>query len=184
MDQGRQAGGGDGAAFVSPLSRQRGAAVAERYRLQPGQSLATAGPPKAMAKWSLTSLQQRLVKAGGRLIKACPLILVAASGAPSDAAAVCRHAGQDRGFAATGGIGGSWRSPSNRASKERTVEGRLQIGHRCAGGRSKALETTQATPSSAQIRSRLGARGPDRFCYGLEADYENTIGDVKAEIPD
>ena len=43
MDQGRQAGGRADAAFLSPLSRQRGAAVAEPDRLQPGESVAEAG---------------------------------------------------------------------------------------------------------------------------------------------
>ena len=43
VDQGRQAGGRDDAAFLPPLPGQRGAAVAECYRLQPGQSVAAAG---------------------------------------------------------------------------------------------------------------------------------------------
>ena len=37
--------------------------MAESHRLQPGEPVAAAG------RWSLTSLQQRLVKTGGRLIK-------------------------------------------------------------------------------------------------------------------
>ena len=61
--------------------------------------------PAAVANWSLTSLQQRLVKTGGRLIKR-PLLLVAAGGEPPDAAALRQHAPQDRGVAVTGGIGG------------------------------------------------------------------------------
>ena len=43
MDQGRQAGGRDDTAFLPPLPGQRGAAVAERNCLQPGQSVAAAG---------------------------------------------------------------------------------------------------------------------------------------------
>ena len=43
VDQRGQAGGRDDAAFLPPLPRQRGAAVAECYRLQPGQSVAAAG---------------------------------------------------------------------------------------------------------------------------------------------
>jgi hypothetical protein len=37
--------------------------------LQLGQSVAAAGAPRQFENWSLTSLQQRLVKTGGRLVK-------------------------------------------------------------------------------------------------------------------
>jgi len=57
-----------------------------------------------VASWSLTSLQRRLVKSGGRLLKTCALLLVAAGRGASDAAAVCRHAAEDRGAAVAGGI--------------------------------------------------------------------------------
>ena len=63
--------------------------------------------PAPIGKWSLTSLQQRLVKTGGRLIKHARyywLLLVAAGGEPSDAAVVCRHAAEDRGAAVAGGM--------------------------------------------------------------------------------
>jgi hypothetical protein len=43
--------------------------VAECSRLQPGKPLAPLALPKGIGNWSLTSLQQRLVKTGGRLIK-------------------------------------------------------------------------------------------------------------------
>ena len=43
--------------------------MAERNSLQLGQSVAAAGATAAVANWSLTSLQQRLVKTGGRMIK-------------------------------------------------------------------------------------------------------------------
>jgi hypothetical protein len=60
--------------------------------------------PAPIGKWSLTSVQQRFVKTGGRLIQTCALLLVAIGREPSDAAAVRRHAGEDRGLAHTGGI--------------------------------------------------------------------------------
>jgi hypothetical protein len=41
----------------------------ERARLQLGKPLVAAALPKAVGNWSLTSLQQRLVKTGGRLVK-------------------------------------------------------------------------------------------------------------------
>jgi hypothetical protein len=43
--------------------------------------------PKEIKSWSLTSLQQRLVKTGGRLVKHAPLLLDI-DGKPSDAAPV------------------------------------------------------------------------------------------------
>jgi hypothetical protein len=60
--------------------------------------------PAAIDSWSLTSLQQRLVKTGGRLIKHAPLLLVAAGGESPDAAALRQHAAQDRDAARAGGI--------------------------------------------------------------------------------
>ena len=48
---------------------QRGAAMAERNGIQHGQPVAVAGTPRRIDKWSLTCLQQRLLKTGGRLLK-------------------------------------------------------------------------------------------------------------------
>jgi hypothetical protein len=59
--------------------------------------------PTRVATWSLTSLQQRLVKTGGRLIKHARyywLLLAESHLTP----APCRHAGKDRGAALAGGI--------------------------------------------------------------------------------
>jgi hypothetical protein len=62
--------------------------------------------PREIGNWSLTSLQQRLLKTGGRLIKTRPLLLVADCGESSDPAAVRRHAGEDRGAGVADGIEG------------------------------------------------------------------------------
>jgi len=43
--------------------------VAERDRIQSGQPVAAASLPQRIENWSLTSLQQQLVKTGDRLIK-------------------------------------------------------------------------------------------------------------------
>ena len=51
--------------------------------------------PRKIENWSLTSLQQRLVKTGGRFGEACPLPLVAAGGEPSDAAAIWQYGAAD-----------------------------------------------------------------------------------------
>jgi hypothetical protein len=54
--------------------------------------------------WSLTSLQQRLVKTGG-VDKARPLLLVTAGGEPPHTTAVHRHAAENHRAAVAGRIG-------------------------------------------------------------------------------
>ena len=66
MDKRGQAGGRDDTAFLSPLPRQRGASLIA-YNL--GNLWRRLALPSPVATWSLTSLQQRLVKTGVRLIK-------------------------------------------------------------------------------------------------------------------
>ena len=60
--------------------------------------------PKRIENWSLTSLQQRLVKTGGTAGEACPLLLADAGGEPSDAAAVREHGAADRSAAGADGV--------------------------------------------------------------------------------
>ena len=58
------------AAVVPPVPGKRSPAAAERVRVHLRQPLATTGAPDVdRHTWSLTSLQQRLVKTGGRLVK-------------------------------------------------------------------------------------------------------------------
>jgi hypothetical protein len=59
--------------------------------------------PRRIANWSLTGLQQRLVKTGGRLVKHA-VLLASAGREPPDAATVCSHVGQDHVATATDGI--------------------------------------------------------------------------------
>ena len=59
--------------------------------------------PAPIGKWSLTSLQQRVVKTGGRLIRHARYT-VAAGGESPDAAALRHHAAEDRDAARAGGI--------------------------------------------------------------------------------
>ena len=62
--------------------------------------------PKRIEHWSLTSLQLRLVKTGGRLVKhARQILLAAAGGKPAHAAAVWKHAAKDCGVTITSRIG-------------------------------------------------------------------------------
>jgi hypothetical protein len=74
--------------------------------------------PKRIDKWSLTSLQQRLVKTGGRLVKHARL-LAASGGEPSNTAAVWEH-----GAAYCGLAGATWvalvladENPTNRIGR-------------------------------------------------------------------
>jgi hypothetical protein len=77
MDQGRQAGGEDDAAELGALwARFRSNEVRlwlslmayNLGNLWPGRPLGRV-LPRRIDNWSLTSLQQRLVKTGGRLVK-------------------------------------------------------------------------------------------------------------------
>ena len=58
--------------------------------------------PPRIKRWSLTSLQQRLVKTGGRLVKHARYLLAPAGGRASDPAAVRRHVAEDLGAAGAG----------------------------------------------------------------------------------
>ena len=55
--------------------------------------------PKRIDNWSLTSLQQRLVKTGGRAGETCPVLLARAGRGASDAAGVRGNGAADRGAA-------------------------------------------------------------------------------------
>ena len=55
------------AAELSSVSGERSAAVAEHHRLQPGELWRRLAVPTRIDAWSLTSLQQRLMKPGEAL---------------------------------------------------------------------------------------------------------------------
>lgn len=74
---------------------------------------------KVIANWSVTSLQQRVVTSGGRLIRYARYYC-AARRKPSDAAAIWRHAGEGGGGALAGGIGECGSLP-NRARNGREM---------------------------------------------------------------
>jgi hypothetical protein len=69
VDQGRQAGGEDDAAELPSLPVERGAAGLSVLAYNLGNLWRRLALPKGIENWSLTSLQQRLVKTGGRLVK-------------------------------------------------------------------------------------------------------------------
>ena len=77
--------------------------------------------PPRIKRWSLTSLQQRLVKTGGRLVKHAAVLLAPVGRRASDAAAVRRHAAEDLGATGPG-----------RLTRGECYEARLaKKGHKC-----------------------------------------------------
>jgi hypothetical protein len=89
-----QAGREDDAAFLSPLSRQRGAAVAERHRLQLGQPMAAAGAARADREVVANQLAAAAGENRRAFNQARTLLLAVAGGEPSDAAAFREHAAE------------------------------------------------------------------------------------------
>jgi hypothetical protein len=94
-----QAGGKDDAAELPPVSVERGAAVAERDRLQLGQSVAAPGA----AEGNRNVVVDQLAIAVG---ETCPRLLAAAGREPHDQAAVRQHGAANRGTAAADRIAG------------------------------------------------------------------------------
>jgi hypothetical protein len=74
--------------------------------------------PKRIQNWSLTSLQHRMVKTGGRLVKHARY-LAAVGREPSDAAVAWEYAAADRSAVASGGIAGAVGGPQNRSRAKR-----------------------------------------------------------------
>src|ERR1035437_315695 len=106
MDQGRQAGGEDDAAKLSPFPLQRGAAVAEPDRLQPREFVAAAGVAGAGRHLVADQLAAAPGENRRTAHQTCALLLVAAGGESSDAPALWKHAEEDRDAAVASGIGG------------------------------------------------------------------------------
>ena len=69
VDQGGQAGAALDAAVLPRLPGQRGAPPAVRARLQPRQLPAHTGAAGGVAQWSLTTLRERLVKIGAKVVR-------------------------------------------------------------------------------------------------------------------
>ena len=67
--QGRQERDPLDAAVLPRLSAQRSAAPAPRPGLQPCQLLRTLGLPEEVEHWSLTTLREKLVKIGARIVR-------------------------------------------------------------------------------------------------------------------
>src|ERR1019366_1634180 len=139
VDQRRQAGGEDDAAFLPPLPLQRGTAVAELDRLQPREPVAAAGAAAADRHVVADQLAAAAGENRRAFDQACPVLLVAACGEPSDAPALRKHAAEDRGAAVASGIA--------------TRDGGFQIGCEETGAWSGVVGNGPQT-----VRSRLPAR--------------------------
>ena len=105
VDQGRQAGGEDDAAELSSVPLERSAAGAEPAGLQPGESVAAAGAAEENRELVADELAATAGEDRRTAGETCPLLLAAAGGRPSDAAAVRGDAGPDRAATDTDGIG-------------------------------------------------------------------------------
>ena len=87
--------------------------------------------PKGIGTWTLTSLQQRLVKAGGRLVKHGRNYWLMLGGEPPHAALVWKYSAADGGIAAASRVGAAARrNQSGRTSgvDEEVSEKSLQNG--------------------------------------------------------
>jgi hypothetical protein len=134
VDQRRQAGGEDDAPELSPFPVERGAAVAECDRLQPGQPVAATGAAEE-DRWLV--LDQSTAAAGENGWAAGetrPVLLAAAGRESSDAATVWKHGAADRGAAGASGVGEGCggKEIGQRGGRERKgVGGISQKGRSC-----------------------------------------------------
>ena len=107
VDQGGQAGGEDDAALLSPFPLEPSAAGAEPAGLQPGEFVAAAGVAQANRELVADEFAAAAGEDRRTAGETCSLLLAAAGGETSDAAAVRGDAGTDRAATDTDGIGGS-----------------------------------------------------------------------------
>jgi hypothetical protein len=80
--------------------------VAQRDRLQSREPLAAAGAAGVDREMVADQLAAAVGEDRRTAHQTCALLLVAAGGASPDPAALCRHAGEDRGAAVASGISG------------------------------------------------------------------------------
>src|SRR2546426_11387554 len=119
MDQGRQAGGEDDAAELPSLSVERGAAVAECDRLQPGERVATVRVAEEDRELVADELAAAAGEDGRSAGETCALLLAFAGRRTSESEAVRQHAKNDRGVAAAGRLANRYRKQTR--SEERRV---------------------------------------------------------------
>ena len=96
VDQGRQERGEVDAAVLPRLRGQPGAAAAVCPGVQPGQ-LPAAGwrCPRAVRHWTLTTLREKLIKIGAKVVRHCPVRDLPDGGGGGAAGVVPGHFGRD-----------------------------------------------------------------------------------------
>jgi len=162
VDQGGQAGGEDDAAKLPPFPVERGAAVLSVIAIQLGQPVARLVLPKE-SKRVVDSLQQRLVKTGGRLVKHARYYWMMLP-RPPDAAPVRKHVAADSGFAAAGRIGAQARR--NQSGRRR------ELREGCLRNRFEIRQITAFWPGQ---RPRAGRGLPLNECEKVASRHSGVI---------
>src|ERR1035437_5792760 len=103
-DQRRQAGGEDDAVELPSFPVQRGAAVAERNRLQPREPVAALGAAQQNRQLVADQLATAIGENRRSIGQARSVLLVAPGGKSSDTAAVWKHGAPDRRAAGACGV--------------------------------------------------------------------------------
>jgi hypothetical protein len=104
VDQGRQASSKDDAAELPSAPVERGAAVAERDRIQLGQPVAAAGAAEGNRNMVIDQFAAAVGENRRAADQACPLLLAIVGREPSHAAPVQKHAAADGGSAGASGV--------------------------------------------------------------------------------
>jgi hypothetical protein len=127
VDQGGQAGGKDDVAESPPVPVERGAAVAERDRIQLGQPVAAAGAIEGNRNVVVDQLAAATGEDRRPVGKSCLLLLAVVGREPSDAALVRKHAAADSGFAAARWVSSAGRrnQPGRRRGVDEEVSEKL-----------------------------------------------------------
>src|ERR1019366_10076180 len=109
-------------AQLPPVSVQRSAPVAERARVQPGESVAEAGAAEADRELVVDELAATVGEDRRQADQACAVLLAAAGGEPSDAAPVRGHGAPNRSAAGAHRIG-----CGREANRAKEGSGRIRV---------------------------------------------------------
>jgi hypothetical protein len=126
---------------VSWVSGQRSALVVARVAYNLGNLCRCRVLPKRIENWSLTSLQQRLVKTGGRLVKHARATTGSCSPRGSGVAGVRGDAAADLGAAGAGGVVGA--AGSRKSFRKEAPDGEVSEKRR----REQAFRVRSPTPT-------------------------------------
>ncbi len=109
--------------------------------------------PQRIKRWSLTSLQQRLVKTGGRLTasETCALLLAALSRGAPHTAAFWQHAEDDRGAASAGWLANQER---RRIERSKVIQWREVLAAKLVGGEKQTRQARGTAKTSLDAIQR------------------------------